>query len=178
VVVVEDLGTVEPGVREALSDHGMLSYRLLWFERDDPAQWPDLALGAITTHDLPTVVGLWDGSDLKAQADLGLSPNEAATHEIRDRLARDGDIAHDAAAHEAVTAAHRLLARSPCLLLSVTLDDALGEAERPNVPGADADRPNWSLALPLPLEGLQEHPLAHRIAATFRAATDPTGESG
>jgi 4-alpha-glucanotransferase len=37
LVVGEDLGTVEVGVREALADHQILSYRLLFFEDDDPA---------------------------------------------------------------------------------------------------------------------------------------------
>ena len=67
VVVGEDLGTVEPGVREALAEHAVLSYRLLWFEQDDPTSWPALAMGAITTHDLPTITGLWTGIDLEDQ---------------------------------------------------------------------------------------------------------------
>ena len=63
VVVGEDLGTVEDGVREALAERGILGYRVLWFEDDDPAAWPELAMAAVTTHDLPTVAGLWTGSD-------------------------------------------------------------------------------------------------------------------
>ena len=34
LVVGEDLGTVEPGVRERLAAEGVLSYRLAWFEHD------------------------------------------------------------------------------------------------------------------------------------------------
>ncbi len=35
-VVGEDLGTLEEGVREKLSEHCILSYRLLWFEKTAP----------------------------------------------------------------------------------------------------------------------------------------------
>ena len=58
VIVGEDLGTVEESAREQLAAHDILSYRLLWFEKTRPAQYPENALAAITTHDLPTVVGL------------------------------------------------------------------------------------------------------------------------
>ena len=67
LVVGEDLGTVEDGVREAMAEHGVLSYRLLWFEEDDPTEWPAASMAAITTHDLPTVAGLWTGADVEEQ---------------------------------------------------------------------------------------------------------------
>ena len=67
-VVGEDLGTVEEGVREKLADHGILSYRLLWFEKERPTEYPKEALVAVTTHDLPTVAGLWTGEDLKSRS--------------------------------------------------------------------------------------------------------------
>ncbi|MCW2753197.1 MAG: 4-alpha-glucanotransferase [Marmoricola sp.] len=54
VVVGEDLGTVEDGVGEALSERGILTYKVLWFEDDDPQTWPAHAMATVTTHDLPT----------------------------------------------------------------------------------------------------------------------------
>jgi 4-alpha-glucanotransferase len=39
-VAGEDLGTVEEGVREKLSEYRVLSYRLLWFEKEPPATYP------------------------------------------------------------------------------------------------------------------------------------------
>ncbi len=56
-VVGEDLGTVEPGVREALAARKMMSYKVLSFEEDPPEQWPTLSLAAAETHDLPTLAG-------------------------------------------------------------------------------------------------------------------------
>ena len=51
----------------------MLSYRLLWFERTPP-KYPDRALAAVTTHDLPTIAGLWTGADLEDQRAAGVIP--------------------------------------------------------------------------------------------------------
>ena len=78
LVVGEDLGTVEDGVREAMAEHGMLSYRLLWFEEDDPTEWPAASMAAITTHDLPTVAGLWTGADVEEQRAAGTGHRRGA----------------------------------------------------------------------------------------------------
>jgi 4-alpha-glucanotransferase len=165
VVVGEDLGTVEPGVRESLAEHALLSYRLLWFEPEEPASWPGLAMGAITTHDLPTVAGLWTGSDLEDQAEHVPTPRAALE---RDRAALLGQLPSadesDGDGSEAViAAAHQRLAEAPCVLLSATLEDAVGQAPRPNMPGT-RDRPNWSIPLPVWVEDLPGHPLATRLA--------------
>jgi 4-alpha-glucanotransferase len=87
-----------------------------------------------------------------------------------DRLAEQADLEPGAPAHEAVQAAHGLLARFPGLLLSATLDDAVAEPARPNVPGADRPE-NWCLALPEPLEDLEAGLLARRIAHLLADAT-------
>src|SRR5581483_10698548 len=63
-VVGEDLGTVEAGVREKLAQFRVLSYRVLWFEENPPARYPELSLASISTHDLPTIAGTWSGADL------------------------------------------------------------------------------------------------------------------
>jgi 4-alpha-glucanotransferase len=49
-------------------------------------------------------------------------------------------------------------------VILATLDDALAVVERPNMPGTTTAWPNWSLALPLPLEKLEEHELPRRLA--------------
>src|SRR3954454_20695371 len=100
LVVGEDLGTVEPGVREALADHNILSYRLLWFEEDEACAWPVAALASVTTHDLPTVAGLWTGSDVEDQQQyVDTDPAELARgrQEMLERLDPDGFLKVDAA---------------------------------------------------------------------------------
>lgn len=155
VVVGEDLGTVEPGVLEALAERRILSYRVLWFEDEDPAAWPEAALATVTTHDLPTVAGLWTGSDARDQLASTGMPEDDVDSGRRDLLAtltRDG-LAADAGPADAVEAAYRQLVRAPSLLLALSLEDAVLEERRPNVPGT-VERENWRIPLPVPVDEL------------------------
>ena len=164
VVVGEDLGTVEAGVRERLAAHRILSYRVVWFETQSPAHYPELAMAAVTTHDLPTIAGLWTGTDLTEQRALGLEPNEQAIARVRELLAAHVEAKADDTVEHVVDLTHRALARAPSVLVTATLDDALAVPERPNIPGTVRERPNWSLALSLPLERIETAPLALSIA--------------
>jgi 4-alpha-glucanotransferase len=166
LVVGEDLGTVEEGVREAMAEHGMLSYRLLWFEEDDPAEWPAAAMAAVSTHDLPTVAGLWTGADLAEQRAHGTGTDEELEQGRAGLLARLPGLPDDAPKEQAVQRAYQLLARAPSTLLSATLDDAVAEERRPNMPGADG-RPNWCLPLPVLVEDLPAHPVLQAVASTL-----------
>ena len=165
-VVGEDLGTVETGVREKLADHQVLSYRLLWFEDEPPVTYPRLSMAAVTTHDLPTVAGLWSGQDLAEQHELGLAPNDEALLAIREKLASMADLSETDRMDTVIESAYRLLAQAPSYVATAALDDALAVSERPNIPNTTDDRrPNWSLGLPGGLEALEASPLAERIAA-------------
>jgi 4-alpha-glucanotransferase len=164
VVVGEDLGTVEEGVRAQLAARRILSCRLLWFEAERPATYPRLSLAAVTTHDLPTISGLWSGADLRAQRALGLSPNQDGIRAIRRRLRSMTGLGRDADPATMITRAHRLLAEAPSVMIAATLEDALAVEERPNIPGTTgAQRANWSIALPALLEAIETNPLAASI---------------
>jgi 4-alpha-glucanotransferase len=186
LVVGEDLGTVEPGVRERLAAEHVLSYRLLWFERDPQhpdrrrraAGYPQLALAAATTHDLPTVAGFFSGGDLDHLRDIGVvtddSSAEAAAGHARelDSLCRlleeEGVLAAGERDPGALIAAvHAFLARTPAMLVAATLEDAVGATDRPNVPGTVDERPNWALPLPVAVEDLATDPLVRRLAQTL-----------
>ena len=179
VVVGEDLGTVEEGVREELARRRMLSYRVLWFEPHPPRDYPELALAGITNHDLPTVAGVWTGADLADQRRAGVEPNEDGARSARERLCYAAGLAPDASVEEAIEAAHRALSEAPSRIVAATLEDALGVAERPNLPGTTgARRPNWSLALPRPLEDIEAHSGVRRVAAILgRGRVGSDGES-
>ncbi len=168
-VVGEDLGTVEKEAREKLSSYKVMSYRLLWFEKDDPETYPRDALAAITTHDLPTVAGLWTGSDLQKQHELDLNPNEESTAEIHSRLAKVTGLKDESPIEEVIAGAYQVLAKAPSRILTAALDDAAAVEERPNLPATMSDKnPNWSIALPKPIDELINGQLCSRIAAALR----------
>jgi 4-alpha-glucanotransferase len=181
VVVGEDLGTVESTARRQLLNDGILSYRLMWFEKAGPSRYPRRSLAAVTTHDLPTIAGLWRGCDLETQKRLGLKPNEKGLRAIRRRLRAMTGVPGDAPVEDVILRAHESLAQAPSLLLSVTLEDALALEERPNFPATTNDQwPNWSQALPAPLETFPEHPLLNAVGEVCSrrraAAKAPSGQ--
>lgn len=178
LVVGEDLGTVPPEVRAALGRAGVLSYRLFYFEKQadgefqPPEAYPPQALVACSTHDLPTLSGFWAGRDLEWRDRLGLFPGEQARdaqHWFRgeDRarllraLMREGLLSSEAlAALEAradidpavLLGVQVYLARTPCRLLAVQLEDVEGATEQANLPGTTDQHPNWRRRLRRPLE--------------------------
>jgi 4-alpha-glucanotransferase len=165
-IVGEDLGTVEESARRRLSDSRVLSYRLLWFEEDPPAAYPELALAAVTTHDLPTIAGLWSGADLKMQQQLGLEPNEEGTLKMRERLRSMTGVSDETPIEQVITRAYELLAQAPSAIVTATLEDASVQEQRPNIPGRAED--SWCRALPESLEQLKAKPLAQAIAQRLK----------
>jgi 4-alpha-glucanotransferase len=161
-VIGEDLGTVEPRVRRELASRDILSYRLMLFERSAPEAYPEHSLAAVSTHDLPTIAGLWTDADLAQQRAAGLQPNTESHAQLRAALAQ---VAPGDSLDEVILGAYRRLAESPALLVAATLEDALRVTERPNLPGTTQEQaPNWSLTLPRPLEQIAADPFVRRLA--------------
>jgi 4-alpha-glucanotransferase len=169
IVVGEDLGTIEPAARQQLQAAHILSYRLLWFEKGAPSSYPEQALAAVTTHDLPTIAGLWTGSDLEAQRRLGLKPNEAGTHEIRMQLARVTRSDGRTPIGELVRRTYSVLATAPSAVITATLEDAAAVETRPNMPGTVREWPNWSQPLPVALDRLARSPQTLALARVLTA---------
>jgi 4-alpha-glucanotransferase len=163
-VVGEDLGTVEPEVREEMGRRDMLSYRVFWFEEGPPRNYPKRSLATITNHDLPTIAGVWTGRDQNDQEEAGLEPDAGAAALLRRRLSVSTGLDADATVSTVVQQAYRLLAAAPSAILTATLEDALEVAERPNQPGTIDEFPNWSRALPRSLEQMRSDPLPRAIA--------------
>ncbi len=178
VIIGEDLGMVPRGVRPELRRRNILSTRLAFFERVPPSRYPRLVQAAVTTHDLPTIAGVWTGADLADQAASRVPPDPAEAARLRSRLASASGLSPEAPLDELVSVLHAKLARSPAVLVSATLEDALGVVERPNLPGTLAtQRPNWSRALPAPLERLSKHPRVSRLVGVLASGRGQPPES-
>jgi 4-alpha-glucanotransferase len=154
-VVGEDLGTVEPEVRDQLRASGILGTKVWWFDRDVD-HWGSTNLATVTTHDLPTVAGVALGAD-------GSDDMMHALDTVR------GDLSPTDTAGVSMRV-HELVASSPATLCLVSTDDLAGMVERPNHPGTTNDQePNWQRRLPVSTEALiGAEPGAGIIAAIAR----------
>lgn len=171
-VVGEDLGTVEDDAREELAARNILSYRLLWFEDEPTSRYPERALAAVTTHDLPTVAGVWTGADLAETTALGVAGDGSGDAYLQRRVRQTTHLDDGATVDDVIVATHQALAAAPSLLRLATLEDALGVEHRPNVPGTVDERPNWRMPLPKPVERLVHDPLVRRVAAAMEAGAE------
>ncbi|WP_333654862.1 4-alpha-glucanotransferase [Dissulfurispira sp.] len=192
VVIAEDLGTIGENVRETLSRFRILSYRLLYFERNypdpsftPPERYPEMALCAVTTHDLPTIYGWWIGRDIDLKKRLGIFPDESAWQRNIGERERDKSLliealksqglipdAHspylDEMTPELCLAIYRYLALTPCKLLAVSLDDAIGTLDQQNMPGITDSYPSWMQKTSVTLEQMISDKWFHSISEMFK----------
>ncbi len=184
VVIGEDLGTVPRGFRRRLAQAGIAGMDVMWFERNRgsfraPTRWRRDAVSMTTTHDLPTVAGWWRGSDIEVRSALGLSAAGEAEQRPSDRrrlwqaFVAAGTAEGPAPAPDdpapAVDAALGFVASSPAPLMLAPLEDLLGLAEQPNLPGTIDEHPNWRRRLEPPAAKLFDDPVVARRAATIVA---------
>ncbi len=192
MAIGEDLGTLPWGFSERLAQAEVLSYRVLWFEREGaafapPAHYAQKAMACVSTHDLPTLRGWWEGSDIAEKLGLGLLTEDATQSERETRradrrllleaLAREGLLMGEnnpeAPFSEALACAmHAFVARTPALLAMAQLDDLAGEAVAVNLPGTDRERPNWRRKLDVKTSALFESRLAQAILKGLRRNLD------
>ncbi|MFE6499599.1 4-alpha-glucanotransferase [Kitasatospora sp. NPDC057738] len=184
-VIGEDLGTVEPGVREELAERGVLGTSVLWFERDwqaggailGPDRWRPGCLATLTTHDLPSTAARLSGEHVELRHRLGLlarplgEEQEQAAAELADwraELAGLGLLGPDEPLTMPVL--YRFLRATPAELVGVWLPDLVGDPRPQNLPGTWDQYPNWRLPVadgsggPVTLERLATAPAAGLLA--------------
>ncbi|MFB3827292.1 MAG: 4-alpha-glucanotransferase [Bryobacteraceae bacterium] len=203
VLIGEDLGTVEPFMREALARFGVLSYRLFYFEKDGRGhfrkyqEYPVQALVSSTTHDLPTIAGFWTGADIEARRRAGVFASEEQYRaQWRDRAEekqkvldlllelrllpewhpRDASVipALTGELHNAVTG---FLALTPSQLLAINSEDLTKEEAQQNLPGTTWQYPNWCRKMRFTVEQLHSDPQACDFTSMFRNWLVRTGRT-
>ncbi|WP_329340530.1 4-alpha-glucanotransferase [Streptomyces sp. NBC_01352] len=203
VVIGEDLGTVEPGVRETLRERGVLGTSVLWFERDwdgdgrplPPDHWRADCLATATTHDLPPTASRLTGEHVELRDHLGLltrpldeerAEASADTAEWLALLARLGLLQGtgggiDPSSEEAeIQAVHRYLLHTPARMVGIWLPDTVGDRRPQNLPGTWDQYPNWRLPIadtegrPVTLEELAGSPRLHALLDVFRHTSGGT----
>jgi 4-alpha-glucanotransferase len=163
VVIGEDLGTVEPWVRDYLKERGILGTSVLWFEYTDdglvrePETWRELCMGSVTTHDLPPTAGYLAHDHVALRHSLGLLTESLADEIAKDvaeqgaivgKLEARGDLAKgEREPHAVMLALHRYLTETKSRVLCVALVDAVGERRTQNQPGTVDEYPNWRVPL-------------------------------
>ena len=187
LVIGEDLGTVEPGLRDFLAARRLLGTSMLWFERRAdgtprrPRGWRRGCLATVGTHDMPPAAAFLTGEQVTIRAGLGLltRPEEeerAAAHaEMATWLAvltRDGLLSQEGrpSPEEFTVALYAYLTRTRAVLVGVSLAEAAGERRPQNMPGTVDEYPNWRIPLtgadgqPVLLEDLPAHPGVWAVA--------------
>jgi 4-alpha-glucanotransferase len=139
-----------------------------------PAAWSQHATATISTHDLPTFAGWWQGHDIGWRSRLDLL--EQGTTEADERRARDED---RKALWQAFTEAGCAEGDAPpataqaapigealtFIAATLPLEDALGLPEQPNFPGTVDSHPNWRRRLRQAADAVLEEPaVAARLA--------------
>jgi 4-alpha-glucanotransferase len=189
VVIGEDLGNVPDGFSETIQNAGLLSFKVLFFERWEsglfkrPENFPVQSIVTIATHDTATLSGWWQGRDLEWRQQLNLYPNDEAGHADRNARASEREKLISALDDlkvidmskapqqdpalmniELSIAVQKYLAQSPSHIQLIPIEDALEIAEQVNIPGTIDQHPNWLQKLPVALEDFLQENSVKQIA--------------
>jgi 4-alpha-glucanotransferase len=175
IVIGEDLGTVPANFRATLADWGIWSYRVMMFERAQdgsflpPEHYAPNSVVTFNTHDLPTFAGWAIGHDLRTKRALGFDPGESDEDRTKSVAALRAALQARGLQSADFTSVAKYLAGTPSRLLVVSMEDALGLQDQPNVPGTRDEHPNWRQRLPIHLEDLSNDERLRALAGIMAA---------
>ena len=199
VVIGEDLGTVPDGFSEIMEAAGLLSYKVLFFERWEsglfkrPEMYPEQSMVTVSTHDLPTLTGWWKGRDLQWRQTLNLYPNEEMGQQERSARIEDRNLLIAALADldvidlekapqqtpaemntELSMAVQKYMAKAPSHIQLIPLEDGLEIIEQVNIPGTIDEHPNWRQKLPVTMNEFWKKNSVISIAQAMKQARPKT----
>jgi 4-alpha-glucanotransferase len=141
-----------------------------------------MALTAVTTHDLPTLRGFWRGRDIDVKTELNLYPSDdARVFDIETRgkdkeliisalkkhlqwKSDNNSLTDNEISHELFLLIHTYLARTPCRMVAVSLDDVISVLDQQNMPGTIDTHPNWRQKTPMDVTAIFGEKVAHSLA--------------
>jgi 4-alpha-glucanotransferase len=193
IVIGEDLGTVPEAMTEAMEHYHAYHYKVLMFEQfadgsfKRPDQYVPHAMAVVTTHDLPTLRGWWEGSDVTLRAQLDLYPTDELRQQAHDARVRDrvsllralvaaglwhwqeGEPlpTYSAALSRAV---HAFIGLSSSNIALVQIEDLIGMSDPVNVPGTDTEHANWQRKVTESLADIFSSPETKDILAALDTA--------
>ena len=178
LVIAEDLGTIPVELTKALRKVGAFSYKIFFDEKAAdggyiaPADYISQAMSALTTHDMPTLVGWWHCYDLDLGLKLGIYTQqeadelrvgrEVSKQRILDSLHGLGsisdtytrDVKESVMNEELATALQIHMCSGSCSLFSSQVEDWIGITTPVNIPGTNTEYPNWRRKLTSDLEDI------------------------
>lgn len=163
LVVGEDLGLVEPGLRDALAAAGIYGADVMQFDWDGMRR--ERALASFGTHDTPTIRGYFSGADLEWREARGQIGAEEAAAARAGRAKQRADFGEPL--REAV---HRRLAAGPAALVAAQLDDLTNARAQQNLPGTVDEHQNWRRRIELAVEAWADEPALIETAAIMAEA--------
>jgi len=163
-LIGEDLGTVDPAVRQLMGEHGIAGTRVAVFELEvnpgAPLQPSQGSCALVDTHDTATFAGFIDGTDIEQRLREGLLEPAAARTERRRRLRtrralreRLGEVGDDP--RPLHTAVLEELGRSDAGVVIATLEDLWAEHDPQNMPGSGHAHVNFARRMSQPLQVIE-----------------------
>ncbi len=194
MVIGEDLGTVPAGFREYMYEHGLISNKVFFRQKDKdgsflaPEKYQYLSLAQASTHDQATAYGYWLDEDINTFKSCNLYVNEEQYRnnlEIRNKerallikafesqqtfpsesCQKDAETKLDGKSvpEKLEYAVNKYVSRTNSAIFLQRIEDIYGQIAMENVPGTIAEYPNWRIKLPINVDDMDKD---NRFKAMF-----------
>ena len=171
MIIGEDLGTVPEGFREYMSEHGLLSYKVFFRQKEKngdfitPDKYQYMSLAQTSTHDQATAYGFWQNNDIEIFNSCGLYVNDTQYQSNLSERYKDCQNALKAFQQQNITIdniddnLHLMVneygAKTASALFLVRLCDICKQACLDNAPVTISEYPNWRIKLSKSIEDLK-----------------------
>lgn len=188
LIIGEDLGTVPAGFREYMAEHGLLSYKVFFRQKNKdgsfikPKDYMYMSLAQSSTHDQATSCGFWANEDIEVFKGCGLYVNYEQYQSNLDGRRKDRENMIKAFEEEGILSpamkkkmqasaekgevvpegieepVNAYGARTNSALYLVRLCDIYAQKKLDNAPGTIDEYANWRLKLSHTIERIKETP--------------------